>query len=99
MFSYFLVRGHSMEPSAKEGDFVFVWKLFFRPKEGDMVVFLKPASQELFLKRVARVGRSACWLEGDNKQDSKDSRQFGWVPKQAILGRASIIRKGSSLTG
>ena len=93
MFSWLLVRGHSMEPSAREGDFVFVWKLFFSPKKEDMVVFRSPVSNELFLKRVTKIRQDSCWVQGDNALDSQDSRQFGWVPKTAILGKAYVIHR------
>ncbi len=74
MLSWFLVRGHSMEPSAREGDFVFVWKLFYTPRAGDMAVFQDPDSRVLFLKRVVKTQGNQYWLEGDNKQDSQDKQ-------------------------
>ena len=98
MISFFVVRGHSMEPSAREGDFVFVWKLVFSPKKEDVVVFCSPISNELFLKRVAKIQQDSCWLQGDNALDSQDSRQFGWVPKEAILGKAYVIHSRNGLT-
>lgn len=90
MFSYFLVRGHSMEPSAREGDFVFAWKLFFRPKEGDMVVFLNSVSGVRFLKRITKCEGNRYWMEGDN---ARDTMQVGWVEKKYILGKAYVIRR------
>ena len=101
MFAYFIVKGHSMspcggspvgrEPSVKEGDFVFAWKVLFPPRVGDLAVFRIPVSSELFLKRVTNIQDNRYWLEGENKTDSKDSRQLGWVPKEANLGKAYVI--------
>ena len=107
MFSWFLVRGHSMspfgrspvgrEPSSNEGDFVLVNRisyLFSRPKVGQLVVLKDPRdSSRLILKRVTGARDSSFWVEGDNFADSRDSRQFGWVPKTALVGRAFVIHR------
>ncbi|OHA68873.1 MAG: hypothetical protein A3B24_01955 [Candidatus Wildermuthbacteria bacterium RIFCSPLOWO2_01_FULL_48_16] len=93
MFSYFIARGHSMEPSAKEGDFVFTWKLFYRPQEGDLVVVRDIAQGKFLLKKVREIKGDALWLEGENLADSYDSRQLGWVPQTALVGRAFVIHR------
>ncbi len=93
MFSYFIVRGHSMEPSAKEGDFVFVWKLLYRPRRGDLVVVKDDGQAGFLLKKIKEIRDGALWLEGDNTQDSRDSRHFGWVPSTALVGRAFVIHR------
>ncbi|MDP2637165.1 MAG: S26 family signal peptidase [bacterium] len=93
MFSYFIARGHSMEPSAKEGDFVFAWKLFYWPRKGDLVVVRDIAQGKFLLKKVREIKGDALWLEGENLADSYDSRQFGWVPKTALVGRAFVIHR------
>ncbi|KKU93199.1 MAG: Nickel-type superoxide dismutase maturation protease [Candidatus Yanofskybacteria bacterium GW2011_GWC1_48_11] len=87
-----------MEPLCKEGDFVLLDKLsyhIFRPKAGDIVVLRHPQEDRLILKYIMseRVedGRLLYWVEGLNKEGSSDSRSFGWVPKEMILGKALII--------
>ncbi|MBI2642013.1 MAG: S26 family signal peptidase [Candidatus Wildermuthbacteria bacterium] len=69
--------------------------LFSRPKVGQLVVLKDPRdSSRLILKRITGARDSFFWVEGDNKEESTDSRKFGWVPKTAILGKAFVIHKG-----
>ncbi len=89
-----------MEPLCKEGDFVLLDKLsylMFRPRVGDMVVLLHPQEERLILKYIKRekvVENSFFyWVEGLNRESSSDSRNFGWIPRETILGRALIISK------
>jgi len=89
-----------MEPLCKEGDFVLLDKLFYvmiRPKAGDTVVLKHPQQEKLLLKYVLREktdgARYFYWVEGLNKMDSLDSRNFGWVPRNMILGRAIVAKK------
>ncbi|MDO8655420.1 MAG: S26 family signal peptidase [bacterium] len=100
MFSFFLVRDHSMAPSVLEGDVVFASSLF-RPRPGDVAVIRDPELQErLLLKRVKRIEQECCWVEGDNKEQSRDSRQFGSIPLHSVIGRVWKISPGrGSLTG
>ena len=101
MISYFKVRGQSMEPLCKEGDFILLDKLsyfLFRPRAGDMVVLRHPQEENrLILKYVTREktegNRTFYWVEGVNKQESSDSRSFGWVPREFILGKAIVAKK------
>lgn len=92
-----------MEPLCKEGDFVLLDKvsyLIFRPRVGDMVVLSHPREDRLILKYIKREKVSengfSYWVEGLNKESSSDSRNFGWVPREAILGRALIISRSRS---
>lgn len=93
MFSYFVVRGQSMEPFVKERDFVFVLNVFFRPKRGDLVVLKDPQKSLLLVKRIGKIQGDMCWIEGDNTEASRDSRQFGWVPRKSIVGKAYVIHR------
>ena len=100
MIAYFSVRGQSMEPLCKEGDFVLLDKfsyLVFRPRVGDVVVLSHPQESRLILKYIMKgkiKGRdSFYWVEGLNKEESLDSRSFGWIRQEMILGKAIVVRK------
>jgi len=79
------VSGNSMEPKFHDGQWLVINKMG-RPKIGDVVVF-KYQNTEL-LKRIIRPVDNGFWVEGDNKDFSTDSREFGPVPKIAIVGKA-----------
>lgn len=89
-----------MEPEYKEGDFVIrnpLGFLFSSAKPGDVVLFHHPVKQIVLLKRVWRVkkerGQEYVWVQGDNLAESSDSRNFGWIAAQALLGKTWLVRK------
>ena len=84
----FRILGHSMEPAIKYGDFVLVSSIpyyFSPPKEKDIIAF--NYKDKILIKRIIKIQDEELYLEGDNKNDSLDSRSFGKVKKSDILGR------------
>jgi nickel-type superoxide dismutase maturation protease len=76
------------------GDEVLVDPRAYRqkpPRPGDLVVARHPYRTDLLLiKRVARVLENGyCALEGDNPAESTDSRAFGSLSPERILGRVT----------
>ena len=87
--NYLLVRvlGNSMVPTLKSGDFLLVGKT----KEfsiGDLVVIEHGGSR--LVKRIVDENTSQIWLSGDNVREGSDSRSFGWVEKDQIVGRVIL---------
>ena len=85
-FSMHIVRGHSMQPSIKDGSRVvaFVWAyLFSRPKVGDIVVFRGNDNKE-YVKRVVVANKNEFVVEGDNKEDS---RKMPPIQKESMIGK------------
>ena len=81
-----------MEPYIKEGSFVltrgfFPWE---RPKKEGVVLARDPRNGRMLLKRVNRRKGANYWLEGDNKDASTDSRTFGTISKEHILGKVLL---------
>lgn len=97
------VAEQSMAPALAAGDWLLLdptsphW-----PRRGSVVVFREPATGLLAIKRVGagpgdrvrisagilRLGPDEAWLLGDNLAVSVDSRRYGPVPADALVGRA-----------
>ena len=85
------VRGHSMEPALREGDYLLVLPPRGAPRRGEVVLFRDPRDRaRLLLKRVADVSADGCVVHGDHTGHSSDSRDFGPVPLADVVGRAAF---------
>ena len=77
-----------MQPTLQPVDrlLVFQWA---RPKPGDLVVLREPDARQTFaVKRVARLESNGdVIVHADNPNVSRDSREFGPVPRRLIVGR------------
>lgn len=86
------VSGRSMIPALEPGDWLIVERVrrSGRPiQPGDIVLAGDPREQaRTLVKRVVRIDDGGfAWLEGDNPAESTDSRHFGPVGPEEILGR------------
>ncbi len=97
------VAESSMTPRLLPGDWLLLdptcgtW-----PRRGSIVVFREPGTDTLAIKRVAarpgdririsqgilHLAPDEAWLLGDNLGPSVDSRRYGPVPVDALVGRA-----------
>lgn len=98
-FTLSVVRGQSMEPTFRDGQTILVGKggLLFGPiKRGDVVVFRWEGN--LLVKRVialpgevspdgTRVPYNYLYVVGDNLEVSEDSRTFGPIPLNVVIGK------------
>ena len=80
-----------MAPSFAAGERVVVSQLsywFRRPRAGDVVVVRDPRERSrLLIKRIEREEGGAYVLYGDNPGASTDSRDFGAVGRELIVGK------------
>jgi nickel-type superoxide dismutase maturation protease len=89
LFKY-TITGHSMEPELLQGTQVLVSSipyLFFRPKTNDVIAFKNKEDKKIYVKRIVGIKNNTFYVLGDNKQDSKDSKSFGWITKKDIIGK------------
>ncbi|HEX8001186.1 MAG TPA: nickel-type superoxide dismutase maturation protease [Mycobacteriales bacterium] len=77
------VNGVSMIPTLAPGEWVVVRRTR-TPAPGSAVVVKRP--DRYVVKRAVRVADGGWWVEGDNAAASDDSRTFGPVPADAIVG-------------
>ncbi|MDQ2952161.1 MAG: nickel-type superoxide dismutase maturation protease [Chloroflexota bacterium] len=86
------VSGHSMEPALREGDWLIVVPPRRRPRGGDVVLVRDPRERtRLLLKRVAEVApEGGVVVRGDRDDHSTDSRHFGAIPLDDVIGRAAF---------
>jgi hypothetical protein len=81
------VGGSSMRPALLSGDTVVAFRR--KPHEGD-IVLARHGGREI-IKRVGRREGDKYYLVGDNRQESTDSRHYGFISKNDILGTIMII--------
>jgi SOS-response transcriptional repressor LexA len=77
-----------MEPVIKDGSLVFasaIPYIFQKPKAGDIVA--AKIDGKVFIKRIKSISKNTYFLIGENSRDSYDSRIFGPVAKEAIIGK------------
>lgn len=88
-------------PSLKEADNQSDWGYHriparHDPQIGDVILFYAlDGSHQILVKRVAQVAQKDGLLQyyvlGDNRDNSCDSRSFGLVPEEQVIGRAGVI--------
>jgi nickel-type superoxide dismutase maturation protease len=91
-FRAYLVEGDSMLPALAAGDYVLVDLADYRkrpPRPDDVVLARDPRDPSRSLvKRVQWLEPDgSVWVLGDNPARSTDSRTFGAIPPDLILGR------------
>ena len=78
------VKGEGMYPTLEKGQMVVVWKRA-KLQVGDIVVFIRDGAEKV--KRVSGVEGDFLYVVGDNPRFSHDSRQYGYVARDTVIGR------------
>jgi signal peptidase I len=108
ILDFMIAEGNSMVPAIKSGAILTVYKASYgirlpgsstyilwwgRPKEGDVVIFYTPAG-EIAVKRCGEsLDGGFFYVFGDNSSQSYDSRNYGPIPKNHIIGKVLGIKR------
>lgn len=135
LFKPFYVKGHSMEPSFYERDYLLIDEITYRfrqPERGEVIVFSSPVNSDYYLKRIIALPGERIKIEenkiviynkenptgfiveenyifedtsglvnitlkeneyfvlGDNRDASYDSRNFGAIDENSLVGRVWV---------
>lgn len=75
-------------PSNTEGEFLNVWNFKF---SDDAVSYLWIDGKSMSDMQTYTVRQNYYWMMGDNRDDSADSRYWGFVPEEMVLGEAVVV--------
>ena len=100
-FNRVIVSGSSMSPTYNDGDWLLVkWRAPEQVKQiplGRVVVVERFDRPGIFMvKRLHKSHGELYWVEGDNPE-STDSRQWGWLNQNEIVGVVKLRMKAGEL--
>ena len=78
-----------MAPNFKEGDRIFYKKYLINKsnlKVGQVVIFRHPIQERIQIKRIKQIKENCIEVIGDNSKYSTDSKSFGFVQNEKIIG-------------
>ncbi len=85
------IEGRSMLPLLQPGNEVLYSPNAYQraiPQVGDIVIAQHPQQPDLLMiKRIGGIDGDRYYLLGDNRSESTDSRQLGWLQRSCLLGK------------
>ena len=83
-----LIKGNSMSPTFENGDVVFL-KLTKKIEKNDIILAQHPFKKSVkVLKRITEISDDGKLnLIGDNPSESSDSRSFGLISPENVIGK------------
>jgi signal peptidase I len=85
-----VIAGDSMQPTYRPGDWLLVRRTR-RVRVGAVVVVPDPRdSDRIMIKRIVAADADGWFVAGDNPEASTDSRTFGAISRDAVIGRVLL---------
>ncbi len=96
------VKGSSMYPTFKDGQFIFTDKVSYRfgqPGRGDVVVFRSPKNQDVdFIKRIiALPGETVKLVNGKVYVNGQPLNESGYLDSSVFTGSESYLTEGQEI--
>ena len=107
VFEPFVADGNSMEPTIRNGGILLVNKIRYgirmpgssgylirwgAPRYGDVVVFRNPSGTMAVKRSLGTEGDGTVTVRGDNPLSSYDSRSYGPIPADTVIGKVLGVR-------
>ena len=107
LFDFIIAEGNSMEPSIPNGTVLIVNRMQYGfrlpgqsgylirwsdPRQGDIVVFYTPSGSMAVKRSYSVIGEGKFMAQGDNSLQSFDSRSYGPISTDSIIGRVLGVR-------
>ena len=107
IFDVMVAEGYSMDPAIRPGTVLLVCKIYYgfrlpisgtylfkwrTPREGDVLVFFTPLGEIAVKRSVKILEGNKFFALGDNPSQSYDSRNYGPVPFDNIIGKVLFKR-------
>ncbi len=107
IIDFSVIQGVSMEPTLQSGHIILYsriayglklpfktkylirWKM---PKPGDIIVLRNPQTKIRIIKRCQKQVGDKIFVTGDNRKNSIDSREFGLVPINLVIGKVIFYK-------
>lgn len=97
-FGFYHIPSSSMHPTLQRGDVVLINTWAYtnrRPIIGDVLILKRSEKGIVLAKRLTKIREhnqnTELFIEGDNALRSTDSRKFGWVSSNYILGEVKFV--------
>ena len=97
-FAFYHIPSESMMPTLQTGDIAVIdsWAYQVQPPQiNDILIVKRSANSMVLVKRLTKIrtrkNQTELFIEGDNQNRSVDSRRFGWVDDDYLIGKVVFV--------